>query len=212
MPPVFFREKRQLFLRNEIKTFVRVSSEIFNTYSDTLKTWKNRRHCLGSEVTGCVINMNPAHYFNVLDPAKSMYRFTMVLKFCFLKGISSQWNFYHEFFPMCGVCLKWCIDLPNFPIWGLFIDQVLSVIILINTKTKRILHNTKSQLFKDRPFLGFISNYFWNTFLSSEKAVTLLVVFKYQHYIDTERWETVTYVNTLISIAISMMYFFIEEL
>ena len=99
--------------------------------------------------------MSPDYYFNFLDPAKTIYIFTMVFHFWFLKRISSQWNFLHEWFIIWGLFPKWCIKLTNIYSWEPSIDQVHSVIILIYTKTKRRLHNTTNQLFNDRSFLVF---------------------------------------------------------
>ena len=95
-------------IRRVYNWFVSMSSEIYkyNTYLETLKTWKNRSHNLVSKVTGCVTNFNQDCYSNVLNTAKSMSKFTMILKLCLLKImkiISFQWNCINELLLMCRV-------------------------------------------------------------------------------------------------------------
>ena len=83
---------------------------ISNTYLDTLKTWKSRHHILGSKVTVCVTDINPANYINVLYPSKIMSKFPMVFHLCLMESISYQCNCSHELFFIFGVRPKMCIN------------------------------------------------------------------------------------------------------
>ena len=143
------------------KWFVRVSSKIFNTSIETQEIWQSKYHILGSKMIICVTNANPVYDRNNIYPANIMSKFSMILKFWFLKSIYFQWNWNYELLLMCGVCPKRCINVLKFSIRKPFFDQLHDVIILINSKNNRILYNQKIQVFKDRSLLNFRSQTFF---------------------------------------------------
>ena len=77
---------------NGKKWFMRVNRKISNKSIETLKIWRVSHHCVSSKLEEFLTNTNPDYYCNVLDPDNSMSKFTMVLQFIFMKGISYQCN------------------------------------------------------------------------------------------------------------------------
>ena len=67
--------------------FMRLTSQILNTALDTLETRDSRCYSLGFQTEGCVTNVNSTHKSNAMYPAKSMYKFSMILNFCLMKGV-----------------------------------------------------------------------------------------------------------------------------
>lgn len=64
---------------------VKVCSEIFYVFIETLKSWKFWWHIFCSDQTGCVANVNSYHDSNVLYLSKSVSTFSMIFPLCLLK-------------------------------------------------------------------------------------------------------------------------------
>ena len=118
-----------------------------------------------------------------------MSKFTIILHLGLMKRICCQWKFIHEFLFICGVLPERCIKFSNFFSWEPLVHQIHDVISLINTESKRRLKIQKFIYLIAYPSLTLIYNYSSNTFLSSGKYVSLLVVFR------TSSVETIIYYN-----------------
>ena len=155
--------------------FVRVNSHILNTYVETLKSRKSRRHSFVPKVEGCVTNENPSNYRNVLYLTKSMSKFTMALYFCLIRSIVCQQNCIHEFLFMCRVCPERCIKLLKFSSWEPFVQQLNDAISLINTESKRVLIKTKINVFNQISFMKFNTNFFFGKLPQLIKGCIIII-------------------------------------
>ena len=95
---------------------MRATIQILDAALDKLETRKSRYHSLGSYVVCCVANSNVAHNINMLYPAKSISKFTMIFYLCLTKGIYNQGNCINEFLFICVVCHEGVSKFLNFPV------------------------------------------------------------------------------------------------
>ena len=101
--------------------FMRVTIQILNTALNTLETRNIMCHSLGFHMVGCVTNFCSNHKSNVLYPANSMSKHSMLFHFCLIMGIFCQWKCSYDLLFMCKVCPKRCINLYKISIWKPFI-------------------------------------------------------------------------------------------
>ena len=148
---------------------MRMNIHILNKSIETLKARKSRYHILGTKATGYVTDFNTSHYINILYSAKSMSRFTMVFNFYLMKIISCKWNFRHKFLLRSELRLERCDKISKFSILEPFVHHLHDVISMINTETKRIVGNTKIQLFKYTSLLNLNIKLFFKNFLVQER-------------------------------------------
>ena len=69
-------------------SFMSLTIQILDTYPETSKTRKIGCQSLSYQAAWSVLNTHYDHKMNVLYMVKSMSKFTMILHFCLMKGIS----------------------------------------------------------------------------------------------------------------------------
>ena len=67
--------------------FMGVIGQILGAALDTLETRKSICHSLVYQAADCAANFNSSHNSNVLYPANSMSKFTMIFHLCLTEGI-----------------------------------------------------------------------------------------------------------------------------